>query len=64
MHKKALIYFIETLLDLETYSAIDVIFNSLWTDVWIINRQHIFKETLKERARKKECIDKIITVCS
>ena len=40
MHKKALIYFIETLLDLETYSAIDVIFNSLWTDVWIINRQH------------------------
>ena len=53
MHKKALIYFIETLLDLETYSAIDVIFNSLWTDVWIINRQHIFKETLKETAKRK-----------
>ena len=51
MHK-ALIYFIEVPLDLETYSSIDVIFNSLWTDVWIINRQHIFKETLKETARQ------------
>lgn len=48
-----LIYFIETLLDLETYSAIDVILNSLWIDVWIINCQHIFKETLKETAKKK-----------
>ena len=42
----------ETLLDLATHRSVDIFFNSLWTYTWIINRQHVFKESLKETMRK------------